>query len=192
MNALFKRFFIPAAAAVICSMMITGCLKDVTDPVDDSGHEPITTLTLSFYQEGDLVGETVFDDPDGPGGDDPVRFDTIFLQASQTYDVRISLTDKTKNPPVDMTPVIRQAGHQHLFFFVPEGVSDLRITITDTDRLGYPLGLVTSWQTGQQVPQSGTLRVNLRHIAFGKSPNSPPTAGHSDIQVAFPLMILEK
>ncbi len=190
-NAEIYRFLILLCGLIICGLMITGCLKDVTDPVDDSGHEPITTLSLLFYQEDELVGEAVFDDPDGPGGNDPVRFDTIFLQASQTYDVRISLADKTKDPPVDMTPVIRQAGHQHLFFFVPEGISDLQITITDYDRLGYPLGLETTWQAGHQAPQAGKLRVMLRHIAFGKSPNSLPTAGHSDIQVDFPLIISE-
>lgn len=184
------RFFIMIILLLFCTILCTGCLKDVTDPVDDSGHEPVTTLTMTFHQGGELVAEAVFDDPDGPGGNDPVRFDTILLHAGQTYDVSITLADKTKDPPVDMTPVIRQAGHQHMFFFVPDGISGLQITITDTDRLEYPLGFETTWKTGHQAPQTGSLRVMLRHIAFGKNPDSPPTAGHSDIQVDFPLIIL--
>ena len=167
------------------------CMKEVKDPVDDSGHEPVTTLTLEFRQNGELIREVVFDDPDGPGGNDPVRFDTIFLHANQAYSVSIKLADKTKDPPVDMTPAIRQAGHQHLFFFLPASINGLQITILDTDRLGYPLGFETSWHTGPEAPQAGTLRVMLRHIAFGKSPDNPPTAGHSDIMVDFP-MIIEK
>lgn len=167
-------------------VLFSACKKDVRNPTDDSAHGAITTLTLQFYQGSTLVSEVVFDDPDGPGGANPVRFDDIVLGLGQTYDVQVLLANKTTSPVQDMTPVIRNAGHQHLFFFLPTGISGLAVTRTDSDRTGLPIGLQSRWTT-PATAQNGTLRVSLRHIVFGKNENSPPSAGHSDIQVDFAI-----
>lgn len=166
--------------------LMSACKKDVRNPTDDSAHGAITTLALQFFQGGTQVAEAIFDDPDGPGGSNPVRFDDIVLGLGQTYDVRIVLTNKTSTPPQDMTAVVRGAGHQHLFFFLPTGISGLGIALTDRDRTNLPIGLESRWTT-PATAQNGTLRVSLRHIVFGKSETSPPTAGHSDVQIDFAI-----
>jgi hypothetical protein len=161
-----------------------GCKKDVRNPEEDGAHGVITTFAIKFSQAGVVKYEAIFDDPDGPGGNAPVRFDDILLNAGQTYQASITLTNKTKTPNEDLTTVIRSAGHQHQFFFVPTGISGLSISITDRDRLGLPIGLESNWQTPAS-PQTGTLRVNLRHLAVGKSENSTVSSGHSDIMIDF-------
>jgi hypothetical protein len=162
----------------------TACKKDVRNPEEDGAHGVITTFSIKFSQGGVVKYEAVFDDPDGPGGNAPVRFDDIRLNTGQTYQASITLTNKMKTPNEDMTAVIRSAGHQHQFFFVPTNLSGLTIVITDLDRLGLPIGLESNWQA-PSAPQTGTLRVNLRHIAVGKTANSTINSGHSDVMIDF-------
>jgi hypothetical protein len=176
---------------IFLSLIISflSCRKDVTNPIEDSGHSAITTMTLKFKENGGVTKEFTFDDPDGPGGKSPIKFDTIVLSLGKSYSVEIVLLDKTKNPPVDVTPTIINAGHQHQFFFIGTNLSNLSITPTDKDRIGYPIGIQSNWVTPSTGNQTGTMKVMLRHIVFGKSNNTSPTAGHSDIQVDFPLQI---
>lgn len=165
-------------------LLQVACKKDVKNPDDDSAHGAITTLSIKFSQGGILKYEAIFDDPDGPGGNAPVRFDDIILNAGQTYDASITLTNKTKTPSEDMTQTIKDAGHQHQFFFVPSGITGLNINLTDKDRLNLPIGLQSNWQT-PTTPQNGVVRITLRHIAFGKSASSNINSGHSDILIDF-------
>ncbi|MCU0388227.1 MAG: hypothetical protein MUE71_06430 [Chitinophagaceae bacterium] len=162
----------------------TSCKKDVDNPEEDSAHGAITTFSIKFSQAGTLKYEAVFDDPDGPGGAAPIRFDEIKLQKGQTYQASITLTNKSKTPAEDMTATVRTQGHQHLFYFSPTGLSGLNITLTDADRIGLPIGLESQWQT-PATATTGTTRIGLRHIAAGKSASSGPTSGHSDMQIDF-------
>ncbi len=177
----YFRFSFIVVAAVF---LVTGCKKNVDDPEEDSAHNSITTFSIKFSQAGVVKYEAVFDDPDGAGGAPPVRFDEIVLAPGQTYQASITLTNKSKTPPEDMTAEIKAAGHQHLFYFSPTGVAGLNITLTDADRIGLPIGLESNWQTPATL-QTGTTRIGLRHIATGKSSTSGPTSGHSDIQIDF-------
>lgn len=174
---------------IILLMGLLSCRKDVMNPIDDSGHAAITTMTLKFNESGGITKEFSFDDPDGPGGNPPVRFDTLQLTSGKSYSVEIVLLDKTKNPAVDVTPTILSAGHQHQFFFIGSNLNNVAVTLTDKDRIGYPIGLQSNWVIPALGAQSGTMKVMLRHIVFGKSNNTSPTAGHSDIQVDFPIKI---
>ena len=164
--------------------LTTGCKKDVDNPEEDSAHGAITTFAIKFSQGGVLKYEAVFDDPDGPGGAAPLRFDEIKLEKGQTYQASITLTNKTKTPPEDLTATIRTEGHQHLIYFSPTGLAGLIIAPTDSDRLGLPIGLESQWQT-PATPATGTIRIGLRHIATGKSASSGPNSGHSDMQIDF-------
>lgn len=169
-------------------LLLGACKKDVKNPEEDGAHGVITTFSIKFLQAGVVKYEAIFDDPDGPGGANPIRFDDIKLNVGQTYQASITLTNKSKTPAEDMTAVVRSAGHQHLFFLTPSNLPGLNITLTDADRLGLPIGLESQWVT-PATPQTGNLRINLRHIAFGKTANSGPTSGHSDIMIDFATTI---
>jgi hypothetical protein len=175
-----KKWSIGLAAV----LLLAACKKNVDNPEEDGAHGAITTLSLKFSQGGVQKYEAIFDDPDGPGGADPIRFDEIVLDKNQTYQAVITLTNKSKTPAEDMTATIRNAGHQHQFFFVPMGITGLIITATDRDRINLPIGLETTWQT-PATAQTGSIRVALRHIAFGKNAGSTINSGHSDIQIDF-------
>jgi hypothetical protein len=169
-------------------LLMVSCKKDVDNPGDDAAHNAITTFSIKFSEAGTLVYEAVFDDPDGPGGAAPIRFDEIKLSPGKTFQASITLTNKSKTPAEDMTSVVRTAGHQHLFFYTPTGLPGLNITLTDKDRIGLPIGIETQWQT-PATAQTGTLRINLRHIAAGKTSSSKETDGHSDILIDFATKI---
>jgi hypothetical protein len=179
MNKHFRIFGLMA----ILSLAI-GCKKDVDNPEEDSAHGAITTFSIKFSQGGVVKYEAVFDDPDGSGGAAPIRFDEIKLAKGQTYQASITLTNKSKTPPEDLTATVRTEGHQHLFYFTPTGMSGLNITLTDADRMGLPIGLESQWQTPASAI-TGTTRIGLRHIATGKSASSGSTSGHSDLQIDF-------
>ena len=166
--------------------MLTACSKKSQNPTEDADHAAITTVILSFKQAGVVKYEAVFDDPDGVGGNPPVRYDAIELQRGSTYDMDITLQNKQGGTTKDMTASIRNAGRFHEFFFIPAGVT-VNITKNDKDTQGNPLGFNSTWVT-QPVAGTGTLQLKLQHMLLKKEVNQP-TDGHSDININFALQI---
>lgn len=166
----------------------TSC-KKVDDAQNNTDHLAITTLTLTFKQAGVTKYTATFDDPDGIGGNNPIKFDTIKLQASQTYLAEITLQNKTSGTTVDMTEKVRAAGREHEFFYTANGVA-INIAKTDVDILGHPLGFNSSWQTNAAtIANTATIKVQLKHKPFNKGPNDDATKGHDDININFPIII---
>ncbi|MFZ9680420.1 MAG: hypothetical protein ACO3CL_03190 [Bacteroidia bacterium] len=169
---------------------LSSCRKDVNNPQPDSQHGSVTTLTLVLTDSSASpvrLDTFQFDDPDGAGGQQPARWDTLRLRASRIYHAQVLLTNKLANPPQDLTPLIRAQGTQHLLVYRGD-TTLVRIRITDRDQLNLPLGLESLWESGI-LPGSGVLEINMRHIAFGKNINSGMGSGHSDLQVPFRLEI---
>ena len=170
--------------------LFPSCRKNVDNPPPDAQHGAITTLTLvisdssAFPAYQDTI---VFDDPDGAGGQQPIRWDTVRLQPERFYKAQVYLTNKLANPIQNLNPIIIAQGTQHLFVYRSD-TSMLKVRITDQDNLNLPLGLQTSWETRKRIGWTN-LEINLRHIAFGKNNNSGISTGHSDLQVLFPLSI---
>lgn len=170
---------------VAFALLLNGCSKDSSNPAEDTDHAAITTLLLQFKQGGVVKYEYGFDDPDGIGGNAPVRFDKIVLPPAQTFDVSVVLQNKTGGTTKDMTSLIRSAGKNHEFFYLPTGFS-IGISKNDKDVLGFPLGLETTWVT--PATTNGKMLVTLRHMIIKKAVNLP-TDGHSDINVDFTVEI---
>jgi hypothetical protein len=185
MKHMFRNKYFALIALV--SLLVVGCGKDSSNPAEDSDHAATTTLILQFKQGGTLKYEYVFDDPDGIGGNNPVRFDKISLPKGQTFEVEVVLQNKIGGTTKDMTASIRDAGKYHELFFLPSGFA-IQITKTDKDALGFPLGLSSTWVT-PAAPASGKLKVTMQHLVIKKAVNQP-TDGHSDISVDFDAEIL--
>lgn len=169
--------------------VFTSCKKNVSNPNNDAEHNAITTVTLQFSQAGVLKREAVFDDPDGVGGSIPVRFDTIKLDKNQVYNGTIILQNKSGGSTiVNMNNTIKSAGHQHEFFYIPQPSNLVSVEKLDKDNLGFPLGFDTRWTT-TNITGTGTTKVMLRHIVFGKTASNPPTIGHADIEINFATMV---
>lgn len=165
--------------ATIISCKKDNNLPDVPPPSNPP--ELITNITLTFT---DPLGvnptvTAIFSDPDGPGGAAPVRFDTIKLVPSVTYNCSITLFDESKNPVKDLTPEVLDESKDHLFCFDVTTV-DVGITRTDTDGT-FEVGLASSWVAG--VASSGSVKVTLKHQVGVKNGTCAP--GETDLEVTF-------
>lgn len=183
----FQIVFTRFVFACTLLMMFTGCLDKVRKPKPETEHEAITTLGLVFSTAVEVVDTVWFDDPDGVGGLPPQRWDSIQLQTNKAYNVQVLLLNKTKTPAQDIAPIILNQGFAHEFFFLPQGM-DVQIEKTDRDGLGFPLGFLSKWTSGNN-NQPGTMRVKLMHKPSVKGPNDSPNLGHSDVDVVFQTSI---
>ena len=175
------------------SLVVVGCKKDDHDHDHDHEHndgELITTLELKFSGKGVVNNDTTFvvtfDDPDGDGGNAPIKFDQINLLKNTDYRVEITLLDKSKKPYATISNEVLEEADNHLFFYSSTPVDLLNITIEDKDSKNRDLGLRSIWKTNTAVG-SGTVKVKLMHqpgVKDGKS-----EVGGTDVQVEFPVVI---
>ncbi|MBU6325952.1 MAG: hypothetical protein KJS92_10730 [Bacteroidetes bacterium] len=155
---------------------------------DDHNHdegEVITTvqLLLSDSATGAPFGDFRFEDQDGPGGNNPSRLDTIYLDSGKVTDVSLRFADVSSGTSKDITAEIRAEGDEHIVCFKPAGVQ-LGVTATDTDGK-YPIGLETRWKAGAK--GSGSITVVLKHQPGSKNGSCDP--GDTDVEVVFPVQI---
>jgi hypothetical protein len=172
--------------SILLITMLYAC-KDTENANNENEHEAITTLELQFSKNGIPSDTFYYDDPDGDGGNAPIKIDTLVLDTQTTYTLKIRLLNKTKNPVSDVTPTIAEQGTAHELFMIPtSGV--VNIIRTDKDAAGFPLGLSSIWVTGN-ISSVSSVRFKLMHKPVIKGPNDTPDKGHSDIDVTLPLIL---
>jgi hypothetical protein len=179
-----KKTRIMLASFGVLTMM--SCKKDVAKPNDESEHEAINSVTLSFSDNSGTTRTFKLEDPDGDGGNPPTRIDNITLQANKTYNLQVTLQNISGGTTKDITATVQSQSKNHEFFFLPAGVA-VTINKTDRDANNYPIGLASTWIT--TTTGNGTVRIKLMHKPFIKGPNDAPTIGHSDLDVNLPLII---
>jgi hypothetical protein len=188
-----KRMFKPFMLALgALSLVVVSCKKDEVKPTDTHEHndgELITTLELKFSGSGIVNKDTTFvvtfDDPDGDGGNSPIKFDQINLLKNSDYTVELTLLDKSKTPYDTISNEVLEEADDHLFFYSSDLPNQLNITITDKDSKNRSLGLKSTWKTN--ATGSGKVKVKLMHqpsIKDGKS-----EVGDTDVEVEFPVVI---
>ncbi len=171
---------------VCMGLIFFSCKKDkdlqpLPPPVTNAP-ELITSMKLLFTDSANSANtaSAFFNDPDGPGGNPPVQFDTIKLQPNKTYLVTLLLFDQTKNPVDTISKEIWKERDDHQFFFKHTGVN-ITTYYMDTDSKSLPVGLSTKWRTGSL--SSGTSKITLKHQAGVK--NGTETPGETDVEVTF-------
>jgi hypothetical protein len=183
-----KNFFISINLLAIMTLS-TGCSKILGNKNDEQ--ENITTLRFIAVDVTSGVGAIdtfEFSDPDGPGGNNPIRFDTILLQAGKKYTVGLQVLDESKTPVVDLSPEIVNEGDEHQFFYV-SNISGFNVNYSDKDSKGNPIGLNTEWNI-PNTGVSGNLQIILKHQPRSKA--AAPgniNAGETDVDVTFPVII---
>jgi hypothetical protein len=176
----------------IFSAGLIGCKKDKdlvnVPPPTFNEQEVITTVKITFTDSANTANviTATFRDPDGDGGDDFDIFDTIRLAPNKTYYANIELLDETKDPAEDITEEIEEEADEHLFCFTPTTSVNLTVEITDTDIDGLPIGLKSTWRTGNA--GNGNILVILKHQTEG-SKNGTCDVGDTDIEVDFRVEI---
>jgi hypothetical protein len=152
----------------------------------DDENELITSVTLKFTEQGTNVTNSFsYKDPDGDGGNAPVKFDSVSLKANTTYTLAIELLDESKTPTDDITKEVNEKSDEHLFIYTPSPATLLTYTYTDKDKNGIKIGLTGTAKTG--AAGTGKLKVQLRHQPGAKDGTSTP--GSDDLNLDFNLKV---
>lgn len=166
-----KKKWLPITLGILLTGgVLSGCKKDKDE---ENPEELITTIVLTFTQPGSATPLVyTYDDPDGPGGANPTVND-IVLAPNKTYNVSISLLNRSVNPPENITEEVEEENKAHRFYFEPSAGSNLTVSDLDTDDDGLPLGLNSTWTT--TTAATGTIKITLRHY-----PSDPPNKAAND------------
>lgn len=177
-------------ASILILASLNGCKKDknkTEDPPKTIDFELITTVKISFTEQGNVSNKQIFyfKDPDGVGGQPPVQFDTIKLEANKIYNCVLEFFDES-NPDkkVDVTEEIKQTVTEHIVCFTPKIGANLTIKRTDSDGK-YEVGLSSKWTTGNA--STGSVLVVLKHQVGVKNGQCEP--GETDVEVDFPVIL---
>lgn len=186
----------------ITLIALPGCETD--DPIKEDVPELITKVTLTFTPAGGgdpIVGTAT--DPDGDGVKDIQVDGPIHLASATDYSLDITLINglaQPTDPEYNITEEVEEEADEHIFFFswaegvfsdpTGDGNVDNRadpVNYEDADNNGFPLGLHTSWTTGNAA--TGDFRVILKHQPDIKSATSDASAGETDVDVTFEIQI---
>jgi len=164
----------------------------------------ITDVTLVFTNIADAadVVTASAQDPDGEGVEELEILDEINLDVSKSYILTLSIENNLDVPGEDITEEIEEESNDHQFFFSfsndaftsPTGNGNIDnasdpINYDDTDKNGNPLGLETSWETGNSTLTAGQFTVRLQHQPDLKTATSGANDGDTDFELTFVLNI---
>src|SRR5512139_3380889 len=89
-------------AFLALALFTASCDKE--DDVDPNEEELVTTLNVSLTAAGSTTPTVfTFKDVDGPGGQAPVTFDSIIIDANKTYSASIQFLNESVSPAEDIT-----------------------------------------------------------------------------------------
>jgi hypothetical protein len=196
MKIQIRNFPIRLALITSIVVLVASCRKKddpitppTTGPVEEQ--ELITTLAVHLHSlDGTQHLHLSFRDLDGDGGNPPM-IDLDTLTANTIYEVHVELLNESVNPVIDITEEVEEEGDLHQFFYQVDN-ANLSITYDDQDVNGRPIGIHTTWTTGDV--STGSLKITLRHepdkAADGVSQGDITNAGgDTDIEVELPLTI---
>ena len=198
-SILYLFLFFLLAIMVSCS--------DDEEPMemDNEDEEVISQVTLTFTPDNgeDAVTATWFD-ADGDGSGAPT-IDDIDLEEDVTYTLTLELTNTLGTTDEDITAEILEEAAEHMFFFsftdgifsdpTGDGNVDNRtdpLNYNDQDSNGQPLGLSTEWTAGEHTESAGVFNIVLKHQPDLKTATSDATVGGTDVDITFPLNIVEE
>lgn len=165
------------------AIIFTGCNGDdedpVKNPVDENEEELITSVELSFTENGNT---TVFRfaDPDGEGGNAPTEMDEIKLKANTSYTLAVRFLDESNADDVeDITEEVKEEDDEHLVCYTVTGGTT--VATTDKDGNGLDLGLTADVATSDA--GMGQFTVTLKHQPGVKDGSCDK--GETDVEVSF-------
>ena len=192
------------STVLMLTVGMSGCDDD--DPKKEDVPELITKVTLTFTPDGGGAAITASaSDPDGEGVQDIAADGPINLDANEDYTLTLTLVNELADPAdpaYDITGEVEEEGDEHMFFFSwtnnvfsdPAGNGNIDnrndpLNYNDVDDNGLPLGLSTSWTTGDF--STGTFRVVLKHQPDLKTGSSGASDGETDLDVLFTINVLQ-
>ena len=190
---------------IIGVAIITGCSDDV-DPMEmEDTEETISRIVLTFTPDnGENAITAAWLDADGEGSGAPT-IDEIKLNEGVTYTLTLELANTLGSTDEDITSEIQEEAEEHMFFFSftdgifadPTGNGNIDnrndpLNYNDQDANGNPLGLTTTWTAGGHTDNPGSFNIVLKHQPDGqKTSSSGASVGGTDVDITFPISILE-
>ena len=167
-------------------LLLNGCKEKDVAPTNDN--EAITTATLSLTNAANPT-EVITATVESLNTTADFSKATLTLKPNTTYNARVSLTDKTKAPALDISAEIKKEANEHLFIFTPVAGLNLTVAITDKDTNPAPgpfsVGLESQMKTG--AVSTGKLRLVLKHQPNTK--DGKPTSGTTDLDTNFDVIV---
>ncbi len=175
-------------ALLAAAILFWGCKKEKKDAEADLGHGGITTIEILLIQGSDTLRGR-YKDPDGPGGRPP-SIDTLKPAGNTSYTYVIRLFNESGNPTQEFTSTIfEQQKNTHQLFILPEpDTTFAKVTPTDTDDLGRPVGGRGIYEQRQGGGRSGALHFILRHYLNPADKNFGLERGSTDLDVRLPII----
>jgi hypothetical protein len=191
MKKVIRTTAFPLLMILLGISSLTGCFRDDDKPENPpppgNGGELITSLLLHFTDAADasVTYNYAFRDVDGEGGAAPIEWDTLFLDTSKVYHVRLTLLDESY--PINILNISDEVAAEaadHFFCYETAGTAPA-IMRTDSDGT-YEVGLSSDWTTGA-TSGSGSVTITLRHQPGVKDGTCEP--GDTDVQVTFVVQL---
>lgn len=184
-----------AFALLIATSTLGSCTRsdNASNPSQLYPIEAFTTVKLTVINTADrrdsatAQWEQLIDGRGNPINPLPdTSLNQVFLRPNASYESRVELLDKSKNPTANMTEEVSEKKNDHRIFFVggPIGVN---IVPTDRDANNLPVGLKVSVATG--AAGAGRLRVVLKHQPGQKSAAAGIDVGSTDVDASFRLTV---
>jgi hypothetical protein len=167
---------ITAIFALIVSTSLQSCKKKVVT----NEEEIITTVKLTATDALGNVKTATFADPDGDGGGNPTKFDSLILDKNKVYQTTISVLNESVNPVQDITTEIVKEANDHQFYITTTSAGTT-ITTIDLDGNGLPLG--TKFSITTTTISDGRLQVVLKHKPGTKKAGDAVSVGDTDIEL---------
>ena len=190
-------------------VFFVGCSDD-DDPMEmemeeEEEEEEINQVILTFTPDnGEEAVTATWFDADGEGSGEPT-IGEIGLEEDVTYSLSIQIANTLGATTEDITLEIQEEADEHMFFFgftdgifsdpTGNGNVDNRndpVNYDDQDDNGLPVGLLTTWTAGEHTQSAGEFNVVLKHQPDLKSETSDATTGGTDIDITFPIEVVEE
>ena len=152
----------PFFIMLLMLFLVASCSSDEPDPIGTGEEEFITTVTITLTPKAggqDIVG--VFRDNERDGVDPMIGLLTV--KANTAYEGSVGLFDNVNN--LDLTPVIKDEGTMHQFWYSKSGNAGnrLSVSIKDDDDRSRPLGFNFDLSVSSGGADTATLKVVLSH-----------------------------
>lgn len=176
-----------ALATFASIALIAGCSEDSNGPDDHGEQEVINRIEFETLEVNSTTRTTfVWEDADGPGGNNPNRIDTIKLDSAVSYTGTIRMYNTTVNPVIDVTQEIKERLDEHQFFFTVTG-GVLTISPGDIDSRGLPVGLTNVIAPARK--GAGELTIELSHYDDPADKDGSTRSDETDVSVTFPVLV---
>jgi len=191
-----KTFKFSILASLIIGLFSLSACSDDDAPPAENEEEVIDQVTLIFTPTG---GAPLTFSAEGEGG---VNFTipTISLDANTEYALSVEVRNTAEGE--NITEEIDAEAEEHMFFYGwtnglfsdPSGDGNIGpnsrsddVNYNDQDANGYPVGLSTTWTTGDAA--TGEFRLILKHQPDIKTATSTSNDGESDIDLVWDIEI---